>query len=123
MIVVGLGFRAAAETASLRAACAAVLGGRRADALATVADKADAPALRALATEMGLPVIAVARADLAGQQVATQSDRVAQRFGTGSVAEAAALAASGGRLVGTRVVSEDGMATAALAAAKEGWNE
>ncbi len=54
---------------------------------------------------------------LAAQPVLTRSERVAERFGTGSVAEAAALAAAGpgARLVAPRVVSTDGMATAAIA--------
>lgn len=116
MIVAGLGFRSAAAAASLRDALARAGDGEVA-ALATAADKAGAAAIVDLAAELGLPVIAVAPADLAAQPVATRSPRVAALRGTGSVAEAAALAAAGpgARLLGPRAVSGDGMATAALA--------
>jgi cobalt-precorrin 5A hydrolase len=51
----------------------------------------------------------------------TQSARVRERFGTGSVAEASALAAAGpgARLLGPRVISGDGLATAAIAERKD----
>ena len=51
----------------------------------------------------------------------TQSAKVAERFGTGSVAEAAALAAAGpgAQLLGPRVVSGDGLATAAIAIGRD----
>lgn len=113
MIVAGLGFRKAATVASLRDALARAGGAP--DALATAADKAEAPALQALSRETRLPVIAVP--DLTGQPTATNSARVAALKGTGSVAEAAALAAAGpdARLIAPRVISADRMATAALA--------
>lgn len=113
MIVAGLGFRSMATTASLRDALAQVAGAP--DALATAADKANAPALLALSQETGLPIIAVA--DLTGQPIQTHSARVAALRGTGSVAESAALAAAGpnARLIAPRVTSADRMATAALA--------
>ena len=104
----GAGIPAAAAAAVAEAATSGV-------ALATAADKADAPALQALSRETRLPVIAVA--DLSGQPTATHSPRVAALKGTGSVAEAAALAAAGAgaRLIAPRVISADRMATAALA--------
>lgn len=116
MIVAGLGFRSGAAAPALRDALARA-GGGAVSALATAADKAGAAAIRDLAAELGLPVIAVAPADLAAQSVVTSSPRVAALRGTGSVAEAAALAAAGpgARLLGPRAVSGDGMATAALA--------
>ena len=51
----------------------------------------------------------------------TQSDKVAEHFGTGSVAEAAALAAAGAgaRLLGPRAVSADATAVAAIAEGTE----
>jgi cobalt-precorrin 5A hydrolase len=54
---------------------------------------------------------------LAGIATPTQSERIKERVGTGSVAEAAALAAAGrrARLISTRAVSQDRMATAAIA--------
>jgi cobalt-precorrin 5A hydrolase len=113
MIVAGLGFRSKASTASLRDAL--TRAGGNPDALATAAEKAAAPALQALSRETNLPIIAVA--DLTGQPTATNSPRVAALKGTGSVAEAAALAAAGpdARLIAPRVISADRMATAALA--------
>jgi len=54
---------------------------------------------------------------LAGIATLTKSEFVKARFGTGSVAEAAALAAAGrhARLISTRTVSQDRTATAAIA--------
>lgn len=119
MIVAGLGFRTAATQASLAEALGLALAqsGKPLDALATVPHKATAPVLRALAAELGLPIHAV---DVAGQATPTQSARVVAGFATGSVAEAAALVAAGqaARLVVGRVVSADGMATAAIAEGK-----
>lgn len=118
MIVAGLGFRTTTPQASMAEAIGLALArtGGRLDALATLPHKATAPALRALAAELGLPIHAVA---VAGQATTTRSARVQAIFGTGSVAEATALVAAGpgARLVVSRVVSTDGMATAAIAEA------
>jgi cobalt-precorrin 5A hydrolase len=64
-----------------------------------------------------VPIKAIAAEMLAGIDTPTQSKLVAEKFGTGSVAEAAALAAAGprARLIATRVVSQDRTATAAIA--------
>ncbi len=112
MRVAGFGFRGSASLASLLDAFAQT--GGAADAIATVVDKA--PGLAELTRHLGLPLIAVSRSDL-GAQVRPGSDRVTGLYGTGSVAESAALAAAGqgARLVVARVVSADGMAVAALA--------
>ncbi len=116
MIVAGLGFRKDAGIDSLRDALARA-GGQAAEALATAADKAEAPVIRALAAETALPLHAVPLEALRHQPTLTQSARVASLYGTGSLAEAAALAAAGpgARLIGPRVISQDGKATAALA--------
>ena len=73
--------------------------------------------LRWLAALMGLPVHAVTPDALAAQTCITHSPRVQALYGTGSVAEAAALAAAGpgARLLAPRAQSADGMATAAIA--------
>lgn len=115
MRVAGFGFRSAATVASLRDALDRA--GGRVDRLATAADKAATPVFRAFAGEMRLPVLAVAPEGLADRPTITQSARVAARFGAGSLAEAAALAAAGpgARLLGPRVISGDGLATAAIA--------
>lgn len=111
MKVAGLGFRAAATLHSLYDALIQV---GTPDALATSRAKADAPAIRELARQLGLPLIAV---DVAGISTPTQSPRIVALHGTGSLAEAAALAAlsPGARLVRARTLSKDRMATAAMA--------
>lgn len=113
--VAGLGFRSGATVEALRAVLEAVEGqGGRVDALATLPAKACALPLRALAAERGLPVHAVA---VHGVATPTQSARIMALHGTGSVAEAAALACAGegARLVVERVASPDGMVTCAVA--------
>ena len=117
MKVAGIGFRAEATVASLRAAIAAAGGVDGVAALATSDAKAGADVMRAFAAELGLPIIAVAPADLAQQVTLTESARVREKTGAGSLAEAAALAAIGSdaRLFAPRSVSADHMATAAIA--------
>jgi cobalt-precorrin 5A hydrolase len=115
MIVAGFGFRSGVTLSALQDALARAGGAAGVTHLATVAAKADG--LAGLAEALGLPVLAVDPQLLAAQKVRTQSDRVAALYGTGSVAEAAALAAAGpdARLRGPRVTSADGTATAAIA--------
>lgn len=119
MRVAGLGFRAGASVQSLRDALGAAGGGLGLDALATLDEKADSPALLRLARELGLPVRMISRADLGRQATMTQSPRAMAIAGTGSLAEAAALAGAGkgAHLEGPRAKSGDGMATAAIARA------
>lgn len=116
MIVAGIGFRSGATVAALTEALliAEVRSEVHATALATDHSKADSPVLCALAATVSLPVLAV---DVAGVETHTQSARVKEMFGTGSLAEAAALVAAGpgAMLLGARVVSSDGAATVALA--------
>ncbi|WP_102224952.1 cobalamin biosynthesis protein [Acidimangrovimonas sediminis] len=116
MRVAGLGFRRGTSAAALGDALARA-GGGRLDALATAAEKATAPALRHLAEAMNLPILALPPEALAGVPTATHSPRVVARFGTGSLAEAAALAGAGpgARLIAPRTVSADRTATAAIA--------
>jgi cobalt-precorrin 5A hydrolase len=117
MRVAGLGFNSEANIESLRDALAAAGGAGGLDALATASDKADAAALLALARELGLAVKAVPAEILARIETATHSVRVTAMHGTGSLAEAAALAAAGrnARLISARVISRDRTATAAIA--------
>lgn len=117
MKVAGLGFRKDVTLASLREALLAAGGSDDIAAMATVSDKADAEALKQLARECGVPIRAVPADVLAGIDTPTQSRLVVEKFGTGSVAEAAALAAAGprARLIATRAVSQDRTATAAIA--------
>jgi len=117
MKVAGFGFRQDVTLASLREALLAAGGPEDLAAVATISDKADADVLKQLARECGVPIRAVSAEVLAGIDTPTQSKRVAEKFGTGSVAEAAALAAAGpgARLIGARAVSPDRTATAAIA--------
>jgi cobalt-precorrin 5A hydrolase len=115
----GLGFRAAADVASLREAlhlAGGAVGLSALDALATAEDKATTPALAALAAELGLPIIAVPLAHLVSQ-IATPSPNVPARYGAHSLAEAAALAGAGpgARLTTGRTVASNNMAAAAIA--------
>ncbi len=115
MIVAGLGFRDSASEASLTDALSRVGGAPQ--ALATAQAKADHPALRALADRLGLTVIAIPPEVLTAQRTQTRSTASLEAYGTGSVAEAAALAAAGegALLLTARVISADQMATCALA--------
>lgn len=115
MRVAGIGLRQGASLDSLRAVLAQAEDQAGPVArLAAPADKADHPALRALATARGLPLCGVA---VAGVATPSQSPRVQARYGTGSVAEAAALAAAGpgGVIRLARIVAPDDTATCAIA--------
>jgi cobalt-precorrin 5A hydrolase len=113
MIVAGFGFRKGAGMEALAAALIAT--GGRPDVLATAADKIG-PAMVALAGRMGLPLHAIALADL-DQPDAAPSSHAPARYHGRSLAEAAALAAAGpgARLIARRVPSPCGTATCALA--------
>lgn len=84
-------------------------------ALAAPDDKA--PALATLAELLGLPLIAVSQEALRAAPTQTQSAASLGARATGSVAEAAALAAAGpsARLITSRHISPDRMASCAIA--------
>lgn len=115
MIVAGFGFRSGVTLAALQDALATAGGPEGVTHLATLAAKAGE--LGALAQAMNLAILSLDPEDLQGIPTLTRSDRVEKMFGTGSVAEAVALAAAGpgARLRGPRAVSADGTATAAIA--------
>lgn len=120
MRVAGFGFRQGATQMALADAlekARAIAGETPIAALATHVSKSEHPAIQALASKFALPVLSLDERALSGVQTKTQSKRVAALFGTGSIAEAAALAAAGAgaRLVCPRVISSDGMAVAAIA--------
>ena len=92
MRIAGIGCRPGTPAEVL----AAVIMGAGADALATI--PAREPELRPVARLLDLPLHLVA---VAGIVTPTQSPRVLEAFGTGSIAEAAAIAA-GGRLIQPR---------------------
>lgn len=116
MIVAGIGLRAATTEATLAALLqeAEAQTGHPVQALATATEKATHPALTALAQSRALPLHTVA---INGIATRTQSPRITARFGTGSLAEAAALAAAGpgATLTLARITAPDGMATIAIA--------
>lgn len=115
MIVAGFGFSNRATEASLAEAFAALQ--QRPDRVATLRTKAESPVFRAFAIAEGLSVYALDEAQISGVETPTLSPRIYARFNTGSVAEAAALvgAGAGARLIQTRYVTTDGLATVALA--------
>jgi cobalt-precorrin 5A hydrolase len=117
MKVAGLGFKRDVTLASLREALFAAGGSEGLSVVATVSDKAGTTALTLLARELNVPIKAIPANVLAGIATSTQSELIKEKFGTGSVAEAAALAAAGrhARLISTRAVSQDRTATAAIA--------
>lgn len=122
VIVAGFGFRAAATPESLADAFARAGGEPRAAVLATAADKAEGATFRAFAEGRGLPIRGIDSTSLAAQKTRTHSEASRAARGTGSLAEAAALAAAGAgaRLLGPRVISGDGRATCALAEGVKG---
>ncbi|WP_213289020.1 cobalamin biosynthesis protein [Bradyrhizobium sp. sGM-13] len=117
MKVAGLGFKRDVTLASLREALDAAGGPDGLAAVATVSDKAETAALKSLAGELNIPIRPVSADVLAGIATSTHSEFIKAKFGTGSLAEAAALAAAGrgARLVSMRTVSQDRTATAAIA--------
>lgn len=119
MRTVGIGFRAAADLSSLQNALANALAvdAGAFDAIVTERAKAREAVFRELSEALNVPGLGVAQADLEQMITPTQSRRIQDRFGTGSLAEAAALVAAGpgAQLVVERVISGDGMATAAIA--------
>ena len=115
MIVAGFGFRSGATLAALQDALHKAGGAEGVTHLATLATKARG--LEALGRSLQLPVLALEAELLRRVPTPTRSYRVEALFGTGSIAEAAALVAAGpgARLRGPRAVSADGTATAAIA--------
>lgn len=116
-IIAGFGGRAEAGADSYHAALTACLAQHtvRPTALATLPGKTDA--LAPVAEALSLPLITVATDELRAQTTLTHSSAAQAAHGTGSVAEAAALAAAGpgAKLLGPRIVSPDRRATCALA--------
>lgn len=121
-LVLGVGLRAHATSATLRglwqqarALLPAPVDGFC--ALAVLEGKEQHPALADWLGPASVPVLALPVGALHHQPVATQSPRLQARYGTGSVAEAAALAAAGpqAQLLLPRRVALDGSATLAVA--------
>lgn len=119
MIVAGFGFRKGASLESLLDALSrANVTDRPVFCIATASDKAEMPVFHKLASQLDLPSVGIDADRLSSQATITQSATSQAHRTTGSVAEAAALAAAGQRatLLGPRVISSDRLATCALAA-------
>lgn len=116
MRVAGFGFRAAATVKSLQDALESA-GGESIAAIATPSDKAGSEAIRSLASALSLPVIEIHKEAMQAVATLTHSEKVHEKRGTGSVAEACALVAAGrnARLCSPRVISKDRLATCAIA--------
>lgn len=122
MIAAGLGLRPGTGEASIRACLDLALARLSLSpgdlgCLATVSTRVAEPGLAALAGRLGLPLLGLPEAALAGSDAGcvTRSARVVALHGVGSVAEAAALAAAGpdAVLIVTRIAL--GPVTCALA--------
>lgn len=122
-VVLGIGLRAQAGADALQALWQQAQAGSNPPstfcAVALLDTKAAHPALARWLHDAAphAAVIAVAQGDLPAQPVQTHSPRLQALYGTGSVAEAAALAAAGphAQLLTARVVADDGSATLAVA--------
>ncbi|WP_380779530.1 cobalamin biosynthesis protein [Sphingomonas sp. R86520] len=116
MIVAGFGFRQAADEVSLRAALARAQRGQP-PVTALAAPKDKALLVGGLARALKLPLITVSAEALQRVDTATRSAASVRARGTGSVAEASALVAAGtgARLLTSRHISPDRMATCAIA--------
>ncbi|UIY40001.1 cobalamin biosynthesis protein [Methylobacterium radiotolerans] len=121
-LVAGIGFRRetdAEEIAGLIERALALAGAARSSlaAVATAADRASDPAIRAAAARFGLAPHPVPAAALEARdaEIVTRSARIEHLRGVGSLAEAAALAGAGdmSRLALPRIASRG--ATCALA--------
>ncbi|WP_347311942.1 cobalamin biosynthesis protein [Defluviimonas sp. SAOS-178_SWC] len=117
--VLGIGCRGGATEAALRDAAEKALSRApgAVDRLATLKERAETAAVLGFSASEGLEVVALDEAALRGCPTTTRSARIKARFGTGSVAEAAALVAAGpgARLCCARQISTDGTVTAAIA--------
>lgn len=136
--VVGVGVRAHAEPAALQALWMQARGLLQGDAaltltaahpcaMAVLDTKAGHPALAHWLSGLvdgacAVPILPIPAGRMAHQPVATRSARLAERYGTGSVAEAAALSAAGpqAELAVPRLVAADGSATLAVALSRHG---
>ncbi|WP_423322356.1 cobalamin biosynthesis protein [Sphingomonas sp. 4RDLI-65] len=116
MIVAGFGWRTGANLGAIRSALASAQQGQPpVTALAAPHDKL--ALVSPLAEALGVAMIAVSPSALQSSPTPTQSPASLKARATGSVAEAAALAAAGpgAWLLTTRHISPDRTATCALA--------
>ena len=126
MIFAGFGFREAAQLE-----CFIELIERlkkeycmdaRLSAIATIVQKAATPVFKKLSNQTNLEIVALHPNDIICQKTQSFSKNVMELYGTGSMAEASALAAAtlakpdyNAQLMGPRVVSKQRMVTCAFA--------
>ena len=117
MIVAGFGFRGQATAESLAAALRATGYAGQVDRIATAHDKAQHPAFLDFAEAQDVKIQGIASDVMELAQTVTQSHISQEIRRTGSVAEAAAIAAAGpgATLIVSRRISKDRMATCAIA--------
>lgn len=117
MTITGLGFRGTVTVAALHDVLKRQA--QKPTHLAVLDTKVDTPGFCAFIADCALPVLIVAESEIHGIITPTQSPRIQSRFGTGSVAEALALAGAGrygsARLIAPRQTTPDGLATVAQA--------
>lgn len=116
MIVAGFGFRSSATVDSLSSALSEA-GVNAVDAIATAKDKSKASVFIDFAKTIGARIVSIDASALTHIETQTQSQASQTHRDTGSVAEAAALAALGkdAKLLAHRSISNDRMATCAIA--------
>ena len=116
MIVAGFGFRGCATIDSLTSAFSET-GLSAVDAIATAEDKSQTPVFIDFAKTIGAQIVSIDASTLTHIETQTQSQASQTHRDTGSVAEAAALAALGkdAKLLAPRSISNDRMATCAIA--------
>ena len=122
MIIAGFGFRKNVQFESLQDVYKTLfmhhkLAVRDICGVATHVDKAQNPALQSLSQNFKLSIIAVSQNEIDLQNTKSRSALSLHHYNTGSLSEAAALAAAGANsyLLGNRMISKDGLATCALA--------
>ncbi|MFF2082190.1 cobalamin biosynthesis protein [Nocardia sp. NPDC058176] len=111
-VAVGIGVRPGTESARIVHAVEAVAGKTPIACLATLDRRASEPGVRAAAAALGVALVGFTAEQLSGVDVEYDSGRTAAAVGTPSVAEAAALLASGGEIVFGRTIV-DGIVVAA----------
>ncbi|MEU2038469.1 cobalamin biosynthesis protein [Nocardia niwae] len=95
-VVVGIGLRPRTSARVIREALREGVGEHRIACLATITQRSAEPGLRAVAAELQVPLRSYSADELSAVAVPNPGDRTQAALGTASVAEAAALLATGG---------------------------
>ncbi|MBF6464198.1 cobalamin biosynthesis protein [Nocardia beijingensis] len=95
-VVVGIGLRRGTSADTIRAALREAVADHRIAGLATIAQRRAEPGLLAVAADLRVPLRSYSADELSAVAVPNPGDRTRAAVGTASVAEAAALLATGG---------------------------